>query len=350
MKRKTPCEYADICRKADLYLQSDLSYWPRDERLRPYCLGEEDPSECIIHSLWKENPLGREQMRRKPNKLSELAWGVCETGAGQVLLWRANGVLKIFGATATLIGLYMLADGLSKRFSNKSIIRFLREIGERDAVDDVYNRILEITYEAETAEDEKLWYDEVGEKIIERTSHVKYATVSTKDVKRARTGQTRFKLGKMGVVYPLTDNTSLCVERDIGVVLSYEYEPRICRGCSSHTLCERDVPKVFYTTGVLFPKIKGMKIRKGLGFIQGTRALLSIPLYPVQIQDSDGRVKTGIRSVIPYITGLELGSIDAIFGSNDKFDEMSAICMDEGTSIDAKNVHMLMQETLYSDF
>lgn len=353
MTAKKGCEFSEVCRRADLYMQPKqprLSYWPRDRRLKPYCSGQEDPGNCIVRSYWNENPTIRKPLTELAEGLgedSEFMFGALLAGLGQYLLWAGDSyITTAAGAASSLSGIYVLLNGLSKRFKKKGIIKLLREIGESDGVDDVYNKIMAKAEEETEGDEENFWDARTEEVIAKGNPWIKELGLSADDVKSILVSPTRFNIGKIIAHYPLTNDFSLSADKDIGVALSFAYyhKPFGETGCESSS--EEGI-KTYYTTGILFPRISGKRLAKGTGFINSTAYVPPLPV-PSFTKSVNG---TGVRLdvLVAGVSGIEIGPIDSIFGSIIDFDRFVDI-KEEEARMNAKNLHRFMQDILYSDF
>ena len=75
----------------------------------------------------------------------------------------------------------------------------------------------------------------------------------------------------------------------------------------------------------------------------------TIPMSVSPIIEKD-RIGISVSEAVIPTHRDEFDSIDKIFGSQRRFNSVAKSCMDEKTAMDARNIHRLMQEVLYSDF
>lgn len=297
---KRVCEYDSLCRKMEMREQSPVSYWPRDSRLlKSYCNADKDPKKCSVHNYLEGNPELRDYIKRK------------------------GGPYRIF-----------------LRFSN--FLNGLKRRKDRPGTHEIYQKILTMldsSEEMEARSEDMFGLADIAEDLVNKISNVDRPTVTISEARGAQWRGTSFKLGKLNVSYPLTYKFDIISESDVGIVLSYEYTQSIyAESESGETKC--------YATGVLGPVIRGKGVMKnGITFID----FMMYRSVPVRVPGKDG----GKMDIVPQPVGpfLGLNRIGSFFGTQEIFEWAAENAwMGEKTKADARNIHNLMQQVLYSDF
>jgi len=208
-----------------------------------------------------------------------------------------------------------------------------------------YNKILEkVDSLEEIGPDSDSPFNKIGPIGSKRLPNLKDAMSSFSEPKNAEWKGTRFSTAKINISHPLTEDCSIMQEGDWGLVLLYEYE----KSLSTHPDFESEPIKSCYMTGVIDPVINRGRVSGGKGFIGSVmHRTIPISVSPIIEEDRIGISVSGLVATMPWD---DFGSIDRIFGSQKRFDSVAKSCMDEKTAIDARNIHKLMQEALYSDF
>lgn len=337
-----------MCRKNEMTEQPLISYWPRDARLRPYCAGDEDHHNCSVHSYWESNPESRERIRDAKWPDSTIIPGALTLVSGQFLVWTSAGLVSIIGSAGSIIGAYHLANGLSRRYTGKEFFRWLKTRKDIRATDEIYQRVLErLDKSEETEASVEDMFGMAGpiDNMVHKISDVQSPTLTVSGARDAEWRKAVFKTGRLHASYMLTEDFAISSETDMGVCISYKYEKRMC----DNPKCD-STKTSYYVTGILDPVIHAGRVRKnGPAFIESTmhKPMMSLP-FPVMDEEQGMRVRTMTPVASEIIA--EMGKIGEFFGSQRKFDSMARACMDEETTMDARNIHRLMQDVLYSEF
>ncbi len=325
----------------EMHEQPYVSYWRRDPRLEPYCMGEEDPSMCTIHSYWEDNP----EMKRVMQKQASPDTYVLLTAACIGFGW-AGGPTS--GALATAVGGGLITYILSKKHTGKGPIKWLKTRKERSGVEDIYEKILEISDNLDDIDKENK--DKINElKDVQGLSFdhadVDNIVVSYVDPVYAEFQGTGFYAWKIAISYPLTQDLLMQKNQNLCVVLMREHDQRICNDpeCDKHKSYQR------YFTGVFEPTINRGRVTGGKGFIHRT-VNIPVPIGMEAAKDNDGSVIISLMGTLIPQHIHKSGSVKKIFGSTDQFESATDFLMEEKERINVRNLHKLMQEILYSDF
>ncbi|RLI97844.1 MAG: hypothetical protein DRO99_02275 [Candidatus Aenigmatarchaeota archaeon] len=344
------CKYSDLCRKMEMTEQPAVSYWPRDEGLMDYCAGN-DSERCSVYGMWEENPEMRERVRSKHETSLPIGAVWTAAGGGQMIYHGPGSFGFYMGCLFGLGGLGFLANGLTRRFAGKGLKRWIESLGDRDGLEELYSKMEDISDEWEGAELEvtdMFGAEESAEAMLKNISYASGIILDMRESASCRWRGTSFKAGKLHVSYPLTQDSSLMGEKDVGIVTAYDYEQYKCsrHGCN----CGNSGVPTKYSTGVIAPVIHRKKVSDGMGFIQGMNHHC-FPI-PVPIAPGSDDPNSGPKLGIPVSTSIDLraGKIRDVFGDQRLFDAVAKDTMEEKQAIDARNVHRLLQEALYSDF
>ena len=346
---KDKCDFEPVCRRGDIYARSGerlgISYWPRDDDLRPYCEGKNDYTVCRIHSYLEDNPKLREQMREWSDGSVQTKAGLIPLAAGCFSIGTSDSTfLQTVGGGLVLLGLYSVLEGTLRRKGIRGTKEIITNLTRHDGTDDLYKAILEETEDTDI--DAGSFWDREVESMNDGTSIIDDIEFMPEDIRARLLEETPIQVSKLSASHLLTNDFNLYKQRVVGTAVSYSFDPFLPEPLRD-SMKEDDIANAHYVTGILLPEISRGKLRDGLGFILGSQ-YVPLAVGVMGKNDVTGDIQTGIVPTLVKNTGLAFGPAKEIFGDTERFDQMTDACMDEATRREATNIHRLMQDLTYS--